>query len=299
MSVQASPLAATALLSVLTEAVSDMPHMTERLESLRLDEQWLFEQSTKYRAAWNSRDLYGGVNELSPVSEELSLFLSWLLSDLRNQEACLEINESIQKHLLSSWSEASAEVVVPPKQRLALTMGVVGRPAWNLDRLHPAWFPSGYVAAEVDAAYQGLLGQVDAAGDMEWPEFQRTAVLWRFGGIAQGLAGDSHDLAKAMQRLNVSMGGALPMQFRRLTSDEWVFAYRNARNGLTHLHGGNGTIGFLDALDTHQDLDSVIDYFRLASFYMASSINGSLRALDPDDAARWLPAIEADWNWVS
>lgn len=126
----------------------------------------------------------------------------------------------------------------------------------------------------------------------------RTAVLWRLGGIAQGLTGGDEDLWGCMKQLNRLLVGSLPPAYRRMTADEWLKTYRNHRNVFTHVRPV-ADLSFADALSSHRDPSHLLDYLRLSTFYVAVSINERLSGIDPETVRRWLDVVEKDQGWVN
>jgi len=174
---------------------------------------------------------------------------------------------------------------------------VVGRPVVTIDRDFPVWFPCGILDRDVEAAYCGLLEHVASGPTEPWPEVHRTAVLWRFGGIAEALA-DVDDLPSSKRHLNAMLTESLPYAYRLMTAEEWGKRFRGHRNALTHVRLDNGQ-SFTSALAEHQDTNHVLDYLRLASFYVAANISAGLSEISPETVKRWVDIAGQDYAWAA
>jgi hypothetical protein len=300
MQVDASPLGVSCLIESLLNSQNPTvrDQVIPRLEQLDRDEEWLADLGARYRAVWEESVIGEAVDTIPTVSEETPLLLSWLVAQLRGPGDLAPLNAEIRTSVLREYHASTGLGVSPPAHILGIVVGTIGRPVSTIDQLLPALFPGDQVGPDVEAAYAGLVEHVQAAQLENWPEMHRTAVLWRLGAIAQGLMGGTDQVFESMRRLSASLAGALPLPDRRMTTDEWIKNYRGNRNGLTHvLPDGNG-VGFNDALSQHMDVDSVLAYLRLAGYYTAAAINEVIVGLEATQAARWLPAVEADFSWV-
>lgn len=297
MRVNASALAVGCLINAVLDSPASHKHIDEQLELLLVDADWLRSVADRYLSYWQLT--LGGFadGETATVDEHAVLLLSWLLAPVKDADSCAQINA--KAFAMSSTKHYSLTgVELPALERISVTVGVVGRPVPVIDRDFPVWFPGGVLDGDVELAYAGLLEHVAEAPSGVWPEVYRTAVLWRLGGIAQGLTGGDDDLWECMKQLNRLLVGSLPTAYRRMTADEWLKTYRDHRNVLTHVRPV-ADLSFADALSSHREPSHLLDYVRLSTFYAAVSINERISGIDPENARRWLDVVDNDQAWVN
>ena len=101
-----------------------------------------------------------------------------------------------------------------------------------------------------------------------------------------------------MKQLNRLLVGALPAAYRVMTADEWMKEYRSHRNVFTHVRP-YADLTFAGALANHQQQVQLLDYMRLATFYVAVSINEQLAGIEPEMVQSWVDVVDNDQAWVS
>lgn len=298
MRVDASALGVSNLIQSIFQVDRARSIVEMQLESLGVDMDWLLSTADRYRAFWEQTFSPGAGGQAGTVDEYTVLLLSWLLAPLREPDANAQLAASTFALSSEAFAKVAGPEVLPPQERLSVTIGVVGRPIPVIDRDFPSWLPGRLLDRDVELAYEGLLEHVAVAPSGEWPEVHRTAVLWRLGGIAQGLVGGSEDVWKCMKDLNLQLSSALPVAHRRMTADDWMKTYRANRNVFTHVRP-EGERSFHSALAEHSEANQLIEYVRLATYYAAVSMNVKLSAIDSQTASRWLDVVDRDQSWVS
>lgn len=297
MRVDASALGISSLIRALLDATEIHDELQESLQAVGVDVDWLAALGDRYRAYWTQTAGYAHPDYPSVVCEHTPMLLSWLLTDLRDPDLSAALSYATDAYVASAIEEVRGKAELPSTERVNLTLGVLGRPVATIDRDFPTYLPGGLVDADVEAAYHGLLMHVSSAGSADWPEMQRTAVLWRLGGIAQGLTGGDDDLVPCMQQLNARLTGVLPPRYRQLTTNEWLTGYRRRRNVLTHVRP-IGEVSFTEVIREYEDLSALLDYLRLASIYVAAAISERLAGLDASTVVSWVGIVDDDQSWV-
>ena len=298
MKTDASALAVSCFIEALLAYNQDQGNLDGRLAELDLEGEWLQNLGHRYFKYWEQSHIYEGEGARATVHENTVLLLSWLTADTRSPEANLALTAETFKRSQTAYAEATNTQELPAIERLTLTVGVVGRPVPKIDRNFPAWFPGQILEENVEAAYEGLVEHVAGAPQHKWPEIYRTSVLWRLGGIAQGLQGGTLEVLDCMKELNKHFASSLPYDHeKQWTSDEWLKQFRRHRNVFTHVRTENN-ITFQSALKEHEEQELLLDYIRLASYYVATEINTRISSLEPEGAQRWLSAVDNDQAWV-
>ena len=297
MKVKASALAVSCLLDAMCDTPSVCAQVEEQMTPLGLEVDWLRSQSERYRAYWRQTLGKWDHGETATVDENAVLLLSWLLAPVKNPDECARLNATVFKRSFQDFSEATSGTL-PNLERISVTAGVIGCPIPVIDRDFPVRFPGGLLDSNVELAYKGLVEHVDRAPVGQWPEVYRTAVLWRLGGIVQGLAGGGENLLKCMQQLNHLLKGALPPAYRLMTADEWMTKFRSHRNVFTHVRS-EADLTFKGALASHEQHDQLLDYIRVATFYVAVSINELLAGIEPETVMTWVDVVDDDQEWAS
>lgn len=298
MKVEASPLAVSAFIQAALGDSRIRAQVEDQLESLGLDGAWLEALAGRYRRYWEFMSVEGGIPSTDPVSEQTVLLLSWLMRSLTRQEDATSLNQQAFVTTVEMCQTHLHTDLVAASDRISLTAGVVGRPVPVIDREFPAWLPGGMLDSNVELAYEGLVEHIAGAAAENWPEVHRTALLWRFGGIAQGLVGGDDELRDCLRQLNVMVSGALPGHLRKTTTEDWIKSFRSSRNIFTHVRSEGGKT-FTAALSEYGGVEDLLDYLRLATFYVAININAELAQVDADRARRWADATDSDLAWVA
>lgn len=298
MKTDASALAVSCLIQALISNEQAKDVVEDRLADLDLDTEWLNALALRYFALWEQTHEHFEPGTTPLVDENTVLVLSWLTTGIRDPEVNSAINTASFESAMSLYAHSAGENSLPENERLTLTAGVVGRPVPVIDRNFPVWFPGGILNPSVESAYAGLVEHVANAPQQSWPEVYRTSVLWRLGGIAQGLTGGDSELWDCMKSLNSLLSGALPYAYRPLTGDDWLAQYRRYRNVLTHVRPV-ADLTFVDAIDGHADSGQLLDYIRLATYYIAITLNQQISSYEPEVVKRWLDVVDNDQAWVS
>lgn len=298
MKTDASALAVSCLIQALISNEQAKDVVEERLAELDLDTEWLNALASRYFALWEQTHEHFEPGTTPLVDENTVLVLSWLTTGIRDPEVNSAINTASFELAMSAYTHSTGENSLPENERLTLTAGVVGRPVPVIDRNFPVWFPGGILNPSVESAYAGLVEHVANAPRQSWPEVYRTSVLWRLGGIAQGLTGGDSELWDCMKSLNSLLSGALPYAYRPLTGDDWLAQYRRYRNVLTHVRPV-ADLTFIEAIDGHSDSGQLLDYVRLATYYIAITLNQQISSYEPETVKRWLDVVDNDQSWVS
>ena len=298
MKVNASPLAVSDLIETLIEHRGIQDEIEPKLNEIGVGFEWLEAMATKYRSFWTQTIEHSEPDGTTPVQENTVLLLSWLTSSIREPDLNSEINTLVFEKTSENYFQARGIEDLPSRERISLTIGVVGRPVPVIDRAYPVWLPGGVLDRDVEKAYDGLVDHIAKAPSEEWPEVYQSAVLWRLGGIAQGLTGGEEELWNCMMKLNASLNGTLPLRDRRMTSNEWITSFRQRRNVLTHIKQIE-KLSFTDAVDQLSQSDDHIDYVRLATFYAAISINERISNYEPETVQGWINEVERDQEWVN
>ena len=298
MKVNASPLAISCLIDTLIEHRGIQDQLGAQLNEIGVGTDWLKAISAKYRSFWEQTIEYSEPEGTTPVQENTVLLLSWLTTSIREPDLNSEINSFVFEKTSQAMLRTRNVENIPSSERISLTIGVVGRPVPVIDRAYPVWLPGGVLDQDVERAYEGLVEHVAKAPSEEWPEVYRTAVLWRLGGIAQGLTGGDEEVWNCMMKLNVSLNGTLPPRDRRMTSNEWIASFRQRRNVFTHIKP-IGNLSFSEAVNQISKPDDLIDYVRLATFYAAISINERISNFEPETVEKWINEVERDQDWMS
>ncbi len=296
MKVTASALAISCLIEAIIETPEVSDVVEDQLNALGTDLDWLASLGVRYRKYWAQTFEYEAAGQTATVHENTVMLLSWLMSSVKDSELNETINSKTFSSTTQAYIELSGKTELPKAERITVTVGIIGRPESVIDRNYPVWFSGGFIDSNVELAYLGLLEHVAHAPDQEWPEVYRTAVLWRLGGIAQGLGGDG-DLWDCLKELNKQLSGALPLAYRRMTGDEWISAYRKNRNVFTHVRTDSGQ-SFALALSEHEEKTQLLDYIRLSTYYAAVAINQGISSLEPKTVQRWLDVVDNDQAWV-
>lgn len=297
MNVDGSALAASALIRALISDSEVSLDLEDRLFQLGVDADWLEALADRYYAYWHQTFNHYEDGATATVDEHALLLMSWLTAELRGPEQNVRLNSDAFARATAIYSEATGVGILPPIERLTLTVGVVGRPVPIIDRDFPVWFPKGILEPSVELAYQGLVEHVASAPESDWPEVYRTSVLWRLGGIAQGLIGGEEQLLECMKSLNKVLASSLPLAYRPLTGDDWLTEYRKNRNVFTHVRP-EANLTFNQALGAHDDTRQLIDYIRLATYYVAIELNQRISSFQPEQVQRWVDVVDNDQAWV-
>jgi hypothetical protein len=298
MKTDASALAVSCLIKSLMSNEQSKDVLDDRLAELDLEIEWLAALASRYFALWEQTHEHFEPGTTPTVDEHSVLVLSWLTTGIRNPDVNLAINTASFESATLAYTQAAGESALPEIERLTLTAGVVGRPVPIIDLNFPVWFPGGILDPSVEFAYAGLVEHVANAPRQSWPEVYRTSVLWRLGGIAQGLTGGDSELWDCMKSLNKLLSGALPYAYRTLTGDDWLARYRRYRNVLTHVRP-TADLTFVDAIDGHTETGQLLDYIRLATYYIAITLNQQIASYEPEQVKRWLDIVDNDQAWVS
>lgn len=298
MKTNASALAVSCLIQALQSHEQAKDVIEDRLADLDLGTEWLSALASRYFLLWEQTHEFHEPGTTPLVDEHTVLVLSWLTTSIRDPELNSAINTTSFESALMAYTQATGESALPEFERLTLIAGVVGRPVPVIDRDFPVWFPGGILDSSVESAYVGLVEHVANAPQQSWPEVYRTSVLWRLGGIAQGLTGGDSELWECMKSLNSRLSGALPYAYRPLTGDDWLTQYRRYRNVLTHVRPMTD-LTFADAIDSHAESGQLLDHIRLATYYIAITLNQQIASYEPEQVRRWLDVVDNDQAWVS
>jgi len=289
MEINASTLAVYTYIDAVLANSACRSLAEERLADVDLDTAWLQDLSGRYKAAHQS-------DITSTTFDETVLLLSWMFSDIRQPAQVVELNANAWE-AMNEISLRLRGVYVNRSMQLRLELGVLGRVASDRVEYPVIFSTNGLIDEDIEHAYEGLIHHVMAPTDKTTYEMYRTAILWRLGGIAQGLVGGSDELFDCMKRLTQSFQGSLTIDVqRKFQSDEWLKEFRDRRNLATHVRGG----GFRELSNSLLEDESILNlYLRLTTFYVASAINTRLRELDPDRVRQWLNKVETDYDWIS
>lgn len=297
MKVDASPLATGLLIRAALENDAIRSVVEDRIEYLRLDTQWLERLSHRYVQYWRLTVAENNYSPTEPVAEEAVKFIAWLLNPLSGSDISAELSTRVFTDTQNVVAGHCGLATVPPAERLTVTAAVVGRPVPIIDRDFPVWLPGGLVEPNVELAYEGFVEHVANAPRGDWPEMHRTALLWRLGGIAEGLTGGQGHLSMSLGQLNAQVGNSLPLSMRTATSDEWKSRFVAHRNVFTHVNSEQG-ITFRESLSEIQEPDDLWNYLRLATLYVAVTINSVIAGMHEAEVERWASRTEQDFYWV-
>lgn len=298
--VEIAPLAAAALARAIVSDPDLRPVVSDALEDVGLDEGWLTKIGRRYQCAWE--DHASAEYSLDPAVPEFAMLISWVLARVRGRSvgAPAELIAEVQSEIATQYLDRYPVSLVPPCERVGLYMWVVGQPACAHDQLFPALLPTEDLDEDVAAAYEGLVAHAQAIPESgPFIEMSLTAVIWRFGGLINGLGGK--DLRAQAKELSIGLRSAISThEYNQMTSDTWLQNFVNDRNALTHVAPSSNGQSFKSVSDRMDfgSLDEVRDYLRAATYFAADQISKKLSLVSPDEAMRWVPAVEADRSWL-
>lgn len=298
MDVTLKPLAASCLVEALLNEAALKSRLEEQLERVDRDRVWLGDVGARYRQAWDDAVDNGYHAELDPVNESFSLLISWLLAPLSRGStdglSSPALGGDANARTVAAYLAKTGASELPATERVGLYKWTVGRAVGSVDQRFPAALPAGQLPDEAELAYDGLLEHVEAAGDEPWPEIHRSAILWRLGGISQGLVPGT--LRGSANTLLQTLGSHQPPPAR---AKGWVDGYVKDRNGFTHVLAETpDDVPFSAALGRHSDVDQVRIYLELATMFAASRINAGLLALPEQRAKALANVVDSTLPWV-
>lgn len=296
MTVDLSPLTASRLLRAVRKDSATVNPLSRCLEENGLDIEWLKAVEERYSRRWESAVAGGYDADVAPVTEQLGYFVSYICLALRPASSELFSGQLLQDVLVEyRRTTGLSDASLPLQHRVGLYGWIVGRPVGDVDRWCPAALPTELLALDVRQAYDGLI-EHSSAQSRSWTELERTAVLWRFAGLMEGLQ-DVEGPREALKALAFSVRSSVPdLLYAKVTDDDWLRSFLSDRNALTHIRPTDG-LGFSHALSRNPAPSSLIVYLQAASYLTSGRIAIQLLDLPEGRVSGFIERVDEDSSW--
>jgi hypothetical protein len=276
--------------------------MRMRADLLGEDPNVLAELQHLYKQWWSYLRMYNPkppelFQSVGPVHGQLA---TWFLAVLRGPS--LDFANELQRR---TQELLQAALTVDQQYEAATVRPIVigwslGSVPGDYDYSRPVVFAEDPADANVQLAYSGLVVHLVNLGkeSSPWPELPATAVLWRCGGIAEGLLPKEYLLA-TLQDLTAQVKVMLPGRLHSDLIGYWE-EFTRMRNGFTHVAPRVGEYSFSDLdgkITNHDDLRLCLSGI---TYFVAESIRSALADPDQDHyRTGMLNAIRGELSYLS
>jgi hypothetical protein len=302
-----SPLVYAELYRLLLADDAMRQRVEDRLDDARADASWLGEAERLYRRSWESQiesEAFGDIRKTSPADPRDAQLATWLIAPLRALGSSTQFSADLQREVNLAARVRFPEFNdrLPDQYQASVIAWTLGRVCGELDRSFPVILAEVPDDTHVAAAYEGLLHHVSTLtyGPNPWPEMAGSAVVWRVGGIADGLRPrDPNNLRASLDLLMSALRPVVPPVLYTELNASWN-DFVEARNGLTHVAPRDG-LGFADFAKRMRAAEEVRTYVQAATYFVCNEVAMSLAAGDDGHRGRDRMLVErlALLDWLS
>lgn len=301
-----SPLVFAELYRLLLADDKTRRRVEHRVAEAEGDPSWLEDAERRYRDWWCwqvENQAFGDIQGTSPAELRDAQLATWLIAPLRALGRSSEFGAELQRavNLAARAEFPGAGYHLPAQYQASVVAWTLGRVCGELDRTVPVVPAEVPEDQHVAAAYDGLLHHVSALSDSPdpWPEMAGSAIIWRVGGIADGLRPQypKPNLAASLGQLMTDLKPVVPPGVHASLSRGWGH-FRDARNSFTHVAARDG-IGFADFVGHMRCAADVRAYLEAATYFVCNEVAMNL-STDDDPRGRDRMLVERldRLNWL-
>lgn len=302
-----SPLIYAELYRLLLADDAMRQRVEDRLTKAGADASWLGAAERLYRRSWEWQIEYeavGDIRKTSPTDPRDAQLATWVIAPLRTLGPSTQFSADLQRevNLAARARFPGFNDRLPEQYQASVIAWTLGRVCGELDRSFPVVLAEIPDDTHVAAAYDGLLHHVRTLSDGSdpWPEMAGSAVVWRVGGIADGLRPrEPNNLRASLDLLMSALKPVVPPVLHAEFNAGWN-GFVDARNGLTHVAPRDG-LGFADFAKRMRTAEKVRTYLQAATYFVCNEVAMSLAADDDGHRGRDRMLVErlALLNWLS